>query len=72
MKTHTVTINFYSDDTDAINILDTGFVVMDGNTIESIVDLALEISLRKKIGVDHQVFLDRLEEVCAEHIDDSY
>lgn len=72
MKTHTVTINFYSGDTDVINIIDTGFVVMAGNTIESIVDLALEISTRKKIGVDYQVFLDRLEEVCAEHIDDSY
>lgn len=63
-----IAINVYDEDSDLLNIIDSGVVVMEEEEVESVVDLALEIAMRHSQGMEVEKFLDRLVEVCEDFI----
>ena len=63
-----IAINIYDEDSDHLNVIDSGVVVMEEEEFEPIVDLALEIAWRHSKGIDYEKFLDRLVEICDYYI----
>ncbi len=61
-----IDINIYDEESDHINIIDTGVVDIDRYKAEEIIDLALEIASRHKQGIDASAFIEKLMEVCED------